>query len=125
MKKALFYITEVIVIAILVLWMCFTLNYYHTIDLGISFLPKIDWNLASNTNLDIISNVPGFVTVADTGATLLILGVGGLTLYFGLMLAFYFTDSVSKTAVFCMNVVFYAIFLIAIILGLLFINLDL
>lgn len=123
MKRILFWISETILLIALILWLCFTLNYYHAVDLKISGLPTLNESLTNSGNA--ISNLPGFATIPDIGSTMLIFGIGGFIVYLGIMLAMYFSQNVSKTLIFWLNIGLYSLFLIAFILGLLFINLDL
>lgn len=122
MKKILFWISEAVVFILLILWLCFVLNYYNVINLNIN-LPTLSEDLTNPSNP--ISDLPGFGTMAEIGSVMLIFGIGLFIVYFGAMLAMYYFGQVSKTAIFWMNITFYSLFLIAFILGILFINLDL
>lgn len=123
MKKYLFGIAESILLVLLVLWFIFILNYYKAINLNMSWLPTV--GDVDQTSSNQMTSVIGFQTVVEMGATLLIIGIGGLIAYFMVMIALYFTKIVSKTVIFWLNIGFFSIFLVASILGILFVNLPL
>lgn len=114
MKKYWFGIVEAILSVLLILWIVFTLNFYQAVDLNLG-LPTADS----------ISNGSSTSSVAPIGATLLVIGIGGLIAYMLVMFAFYFSKAISKTILFWLNIAFFSIFLVATILGLLFVNLPL
>lgn len=125
MKKILFWSGQAFLLILFALWLVYCLNYYHGINLDGLPLPRINWELYLDPNVDVISKIPGFVSFKDIGFTLVNIGSGGLIVYFGSMLAMYFSENVSKTLVFWLNIAFYSMFLIFVIIGILFINIQL
>ncbi len=123
MYSVKFWILEAIVFCFFVLWMCFILNYYGAIDFGISFLPKLDWDIIYTE--DAFSKVAGFATIKDIGATLIIIGSGVFITYIGAMIKMFMSTRMSKILLFWLNVSFISLSLIAVTLGSLFVTLNL
>lgn len=125
MKNFLFWIFQSILFGFLALWFVYTLNYYQTIDLGLSVLPRINYDLATNDSDDLISKIPGFATVPDLGMTLIIFGTGSFILYLILSVALFKLKIISNKTFFWLNIFLYSIFIVAIVLGIIFIKINL
>lgn len=125
MKKIYFWIAEANIFVLFALWFVIMLNYYEVINLNLSFLPTFDPNLIYDPTQDLISKIPGFATLDDLGKTMIFFGIGGFIIYLATMFGIYFSNKVQAQIMFWVNVSFFSLFAVLVVLGGLFVGLDL
>ncbi|MDE5767472.1 MAG: hypothetical protein K2H56_02880 [Malacoplasma sp.] len=121
-KKLVFYAIEALAIIALILWIVFTIAAYSSSFL--TFFPKASLAVPESGSSDRISGIPGLATVTQIGVVLLDMGIAIFIIYFGLMFLLY-KLKINKTKIFITNICIYSLVCCLIIVGTLFVSLNL